>query len=437
MTLAASAASTDQRNPALLIVADDLTGAADCGVVCVKRGLDAVVVLEPDALAAWADVVAIDADTRALQAEAAAEKTARLVAEFGHKKGSLVFKKIDSTLRGHFGVELAATLSARRSAVPDSVVVLAPAFPALGRTTVEGYHFLWGRPLEETEPWRGEGRTARAFLPRMVSDAGLRAQLLPLDRVREGGDALPATMKRLAAKSDVIACDAETEDDLAAVARASLQIGRATIWAGSAGLVGHVVDAAGLRRLQAGHMLAGMAGVQVFVVGSRSAISRRQAAALAALDEVEVVDVDPSASADDLDKVDFKGRFSAALKTGKVVLIWQASEEPPVETAKPRPCGDLAARIADHASRIGALFATGGETARCLLEALDVRALRLVEEIEPGVALSMALGGRDLAVITKAGAFGNDSTMAVCRAAFSRAATASCDLAADHGRVGV
>lgn len=423
-------------NPALLIIADDLTGAADCGVVCTRKGLDAVVLLTPDAQAECTDVLAIDANTRSMQAEAAGIQTARLLATFADSTDTLVFKKIDSTLRGHFGVELAASLSMRREKASRSVVVLAPAFPAMGRTTVDGYQLLWGQPLEETELWRGENRTGRAFLPQLIGEAGLRAELLPLDVVRQGEDALLATMKRLAAQCDVIACDAETEDDLAALARASFQLCRETIWAGSAGLVAHLVDAAGLKRPQPGHAITGIAGAQVFVVGSRSAVSRRQAAALAALDEVEVVDVDPTASAADLDKVDFSGRFSAALDTGKTVLIWQAGEEPPVETAKSRRCDDLASRIAGHKSRIGALFATGGETARCLLEALDVRALRLVEEIEPGVALSLAPGGHDLVVITKAGAFGNDATMAMCRAAFSHVA-ATPRGASHHRRVGV
>jgi 4-hydroxythreonine-4-phosphate dehydrogenase len=270
----------------------------------------------------------------------------------------------------------------------------------------------------------------------MVSDAGLRAGLLPLERVREGDAALLATMKRLAAESDVIACDAETEDDLAALARTSFQLGRAVIWAGSAGLVGHLVEAAGLTGSQPVRRLAAISGAQVFVVGSRSAVSRRQAAAFAALDGVEVIDVDPTASAHELDKADFEARFSSALATRKAVLIWQAGGEPPIETARSKRCGDLATRIANHKSRIGALFATGGETARCLLDALGVRALRLIDEVEPGVALSVAVGGRELAMITKAGAFGNDATMSASRAAFSRAATASRDLAADHGRVG-
>jgi 4-hydroxythreonine-4-phosphate dehydrogenase len=435
MTLSAS--SVIQGVPALLILADDLTGAADCGAVCVARGLDTHVLLAPDALAEGADVLAVDADTRALRAEAAAEKTTRLLTTFGQKKGLLVFKKVDSTLRGHIGVELAATLSVRRRSMPNCVAILAPAFPALGRTTVDGFHFLWGQPLEKTEIWRGEARTGRAFLPGMVSDAGLRAELLPLDRLRGGDAALLTTMKRLAARCDVIACDAETDGDLAAVARASSRLGGETIWAGSAGLVGHLVDAAGLRGARLRHTLAAAGGAQVFVVGSRSTVSRRQAAAFAALDDVEVIDVDPAASADKLDKADFKGRFSSALETGKAVLIWQSGEEPPINAARSRQCSDLAIRIANHKSRIGALFATGGETARCLLQALGVQALRLIGEVEPGVALSVSVGRPELAIVTKAGAFGSEATMALSRAAFSRAARTSRDLAASRGRVGV
>ena len=437
MNAAAPTAAAKGQGPALLIVADDLTGAADCGVACVTRGLDAVVLLVPDPQVEAADVLAIDADTRSLSALAAAEKTTRLLSAFSHLKDCLVFKKIDSTLRGNFGVELAATLLARREMASHCIAVLAPAFPALGRTTIGGRHLLWGRPLEETEPWQAEGRTGRAYLPDLLLDAGLRAELLPLELLRQGGDAPLMAMKRLAGRCDVIVCDAETDDDLATLAKVSFELGRETIWVGSAGLVGPVVDAAGLKRARPGHAFDGATGAQVFVVGSRSTVSRRQASVLAALDDVEVVDVDPTSSAADLDKVDFRGRFSAAIETGKTVLVWQAGERPPVETASSRQCDALAAQIAEQKNRIGGLFATGGETARSLLEALDVRALRLVDEVEPGVALSVDAGGRGLAVITKAGAFGDDATMTACRAIFSGGARAPRDGATHQRRIGV
>ena len=65
-------------------------------------------------------------------------------------------------------------------------------------------------------------------------------------RVR-GGQAWEA-MRDLAGGADVLVCDAETDADLAAIAEASLALGGATIWAGSAGLAGWLVEAMGLAR---------------------------------------------------------------------------------------------------------------------------------------------------------------------------------------------
>jgi D-threonate/D-erythronate kinase len=50
----------------VVIIADDLTGAADCGIVCTAAGLNTVVVLGEisRALELGADAIAFDADTR-------------------------------------------------------------------------------------------------------------------------------------------------------------------------------------------------------------------------------------------------------------------------------------------------------------------------------------------------------------------------------------
>jgi len=102
-------------NPAIAIVADDLTRAADCGVVCTAAGLETVVVLsELFRSRDWAaDVIAVDADTRRASPERAAEVTERIVHELcSHGETPIVYKEIDSTLRGNFAVERG------RSAIP-------------------------------------------------------------------------------------------------------------------------------------------------------------------------------------------------------------------------------------------------------------------------------------------------------------------------------
>jgi 4-hydroxythreonine-4-phosphate dehydrogenase len=45
------------------------------------------------------------------------------------------------------------------------VAIVAPAFPASGRTTRDGHQLLHGRRLETTEVWRHERMAGTAFLP--------------------------------------------------------------------------------------------------------------------------------------------------------------------------------------------------------------------------------------------------------------------------------
>jgi len=61
---------------------------------------------------------------------------------------------------------------------------------------------------------------------------------------------------------------------------------------------------------------------------------------------------------------------------------------------------------------VGGLILTGGETARAILTGWGVHALELVGELEAGIPLSYTLDARPVPVITKAGAFGADDSLA-------------------------
>jgi len=70
---------------------------------------------------------------------------------------------------------------------------------------------------------------------------------------------------------------------------------------------------------------------------------------------------------------------------------------------------------------LGGLVATGGDTARAILDALGIHRLRLVGEVEPGLPFSVADDWvRPLPVITKAGAFGSLQSLVRCREFLSR-----------------
>ncbi len=138
---------------------------------CVNAGLKVVVTLGAPSSSISTDVVVIDADTRGLgPARCYRAGCDQLVQQYARDPDLLLFKKIDSTLRGHLGMELAAVLEARSVVAPRSVAIMAPAFPTYGRTTVEGRQYVYGKLLHETEIWKSE----KAFGRRLHSWHALR-----------------------------------------------------------------------------------------------------------------------------------------------------------------------------------------------------------------------------------------------------------------------
>ncbi len=219
--------------PEVVIVADDLSGAADCAVAFMSTGLTACVLFGDADLNVDADVIAIDAGTRRMSADNAARETRRIFAAIA--PGPLLYKKIDSMLRGHVGVEVAAALDARRASDGRTTAVMAPAFPAMGRTTVSGIQLVRGVPVGNVSAMAG----------------------------------------------DAVIFDAVTESDLRAIADKGLALGVPVIWVGSAGLARHLPIAAGLGRERNEVPPAPEISRPIlFVVGSASSCSVEQAQAL-------------------------------------------------------------------------------------------------------------------------------------------------------------
>ena len=155
----------------------------------------------------------------------------------------------------------------------------------------------------------------------MMSRADLESKLLPIETIR-GGTSIRAAMTDAAERADVLVCDAETEEDLAALAQASLEISVDPVWAGSAGLIGHLLDAADVSRQKPTlpqPMLS--AGPLLFVVGSLSSVSRRQAERLAKEDIVVLAIEEAMLNNNGVCVAALVDRLAAALATGKDVLL--------------------------------------------------------------------------------------------------------------------
>lgn len=410
--------------PQMLIIADDLSGAADCAIACSVSGLSAAVVFGDLHGKISTDVLSIDADTRNLEPHLAAQQTVALLRKYiggyAPAKDLLLFKKVDSTLRGNVGAELAAMLELRRGISLSRqriVAVMAPAFPAGGRTTVEGRQLVYGKPLHESETWQLHAAPCPTRIPTMVQLAGMRPATLPLSLVRSHTDGLRQAMAQLAVAADVLICDAETDDDLRAIATASMVLGRETIWSGSAGLAYHLPLAAGLSgTAYPASPLA--SGPTLLVIGSPSSISRKQVDVLASSSLATVLTLSTNALLAGAKSPEWSKHASAlraTLQDGHDIAVVLEADDP-IDTVKGRALTNaLGVMMAPLAENIGALVATGGETARSVLQAWGVTGLRMIGELEPGVPFSMTENwNRRLPVLTKAGAFGNPQTLLHC-----------------------
>ncbi|MBE7709907.1 MAG: hypothetical protein E7Z93_05625 [Cyanobacteria bacterium SIG32] len=133
------------------IIADDLTGANDTALQFHMRGANTQILLSDDVeplnvlnTQTWA----IPTESRNVTPNEAYEKVKSTTEKFVNVlKADYIYKKIDSTVRGNIAVESLAIL---KTLEWDAVVVI-PAFPLEGRTTVGGYHLLNGVPIERTE----------------------------------------------------------------------------------------------------------------------------------------------------------------------------------------------------------------------------------------------------------------------------------------------
>ena len=158
--------------PNIAILADDLTSAADGAAPFVARGLGASIGRRrfPDQTAA---VVAVDSGSRSATPSRACEAVARWTAQLADR--AVLYKTVDSTLRGHVTKELEACFKASGRAS----LVFAPAFPEAGRTTVKGIQLVDGVPVAESAYGRDPVHPARhSALAELIPDCIRHVTLL-------------------------------------------------------------------------------------------------------------------------------------------------------------------------------------------------------------------------------------------------------------------
>ncbi|GAA3732928.1 four-carbon acid sugar kinase family protein [Streptomyces tremellae] len=414
---------TDQRDAApggvpFAVLADDLTSAAEAAGRLADSGRPASVVLDADAppppdTGAWP---CLDLDTRALApAEAAAlhGRAARRLAG-GGRLG--VYKTMDSSLRGNWPAELAAVLRA----CDRRVAVVAPAYPAYGRHTLDGRQYADGVPVHEGPAGRDPVRPVR--------DPSVAALLAAAGRAAHGlapgglpGARAAALGPAAAGPPRALVVDAASDGDLAEVADAVREVLDRAVVCGSPGLWEALIPAA------PGHAaVPGEPGRALVLVGSLHPVTRRQVARLRA-HGVPVVETARHGTAGAAGEGGGAARAVRRLLREHDTVALVTPE--PAGTGEPggsdtggvrhlRALADAGAACARALPDLG-LVLCGGDTARAVALALGAPAVRVAGSIAPGIPIGTLAGPCARRVITKAGGFGDPSSLVAAVAALT------------------
>ncbi len=364
-------------------LADDLSGALEVAAAFRQAGFPAVVTWSLEGWKACGpdEVVGFTTETRNAPPAAAAAAVMQALAWGRARGGQLLFKKIDSTMRGPVAAELAALATA----LPETTLLFTPANPHAGRIVRKGILHVQGVPVAETDFGRD-----------------------PANPVKESSilGVVPE-----AAQNRTIALDAASDEDLANGIAAREAAGVPWVGVGSGALARALTP-----RLGAAHPTTAVKGARpalppgavLFVCGSAHPANRTQAGVLArerGLPVIEVSPANPGAAA--------RAAVAAIRVHGGVALhiAPRGSDETSSDSRGALAAIVEATRTVVTYTGIRRIMATGGETARALCDAFGIDSLRVLEDIEPGLVLASADNGSGAWLLAiKPGGFGTEAS---------------------------
>lgn len=393
----------------MLIVADDLTGAIDTAVTAQLMKLKPSVHWSiPEGVKD--KVTVIDTETRNLTLKNAQEKMQKVTEKLQNSSEyNIIYKKIDSTLRGHIMMEVKALISAFK----PELVIFNPAFPAVGRTIVDDDLLINEVPVKDTEFARDP--LAPAYTGKITEwfnkNMDMTVYHHPINEI----------------KSDMVllnGChtfDTVTDFHLRSLVKALPDIKKKRIL---------LIGAAAL----ATEFFALYKAVEKPVISFVGSVSQR------AMDQVyyarkhgtKIIKLPVLTMYENKKMVAVIAEALELLEMGQDVIITAAEKKSDYEAALAYEkdknleagtisrfikelMGNLSREIIPKANVSGVL-ATGGDTAISVLQKLEVESTRVENEIVKGFVVSTLEDGKvpNLKIITKAGGFGSESDLYMC-----------------------
>jgi 3-dehydrotetronate 4-kinase len=404
-------------------IADDFTGATDLANTLVRAGMRTVQTIGvpgPGGIEGAPDAVVVALKSRTiLAAEAIAQSLTALDWLRAQGARQIYFKycsTFDSTDAGNIGPVTEALMDA----LGTGFTIACPAFPVNKRTIYLGHLFV-GDVLLSDSPMRDHPLTPMrdANLVRVLArQARRRVGLVSWPVVKRGADSIRAEFARLAANGIGHAVvDAIEDEDLLAIGAACRDLALVTAGSGVALGLPQNFRAQGLlpERHDAG-VLPRVAGKPAVLAGSCSAATHAQVAAMAKTHTA--VALDPLCGRDAAAMAEQAlVAVEADLQAGRPFVIYSTADPAHVAAVQQKLGNARAASLIEDTFSILAktlvergvrrLVVAGGETAGAVVQALNVGALAIGSQIDPGVPWTTSTGMPPLALALKSGNFGS------------------------------
>ncbi len=418
----------------IYVIADDLTGANDTGVQFVKNNYKTMVsILEDESLDIVVpddlDVFVIDTETRETGEKIARNRIKNIFEKLNINKEDIVYKKVDSTLRGNIGHEIEEIMNILKK----DICIFSPSFPSHQRITVGGYLIVQRKPLGLSEySSHNLDQEENSFIPLLLEkQTNFSIGQIDLKEVCRGQETILKKINDLYQKGNqIIVIDSTNDEHLKDIFASSLKLDRPVLFSGSAGLANHFPSIDN-KNEELKIKIENNKGPVIVVAGSRHSIMEGQIKHLKNRVNFTELKIDLEQIFSNKDGIldsytnkclkAIKNNYDLVIHTNtiynerklinkKLMLKYNISFRE-LEIKIKTFLGELTSRIVKN-SYARNLILTGGDIALGVCRELGISNLTILDELLPGIPLTVVnYKNYNLNIVTKAGGFGKEDTL--------------------------
>jgi uncharacterized protein YgbK (DUF1537 family) len=374
----------------IVVIADDFTGAAEIGGIGLRHGLRVAIETEP-VYKTDIDLCVIATDTRSMNSTDAAKFISEITRKISKHKPYLIYKKIDSVLRGNIAEELESQMNV----LGQERSVIIAANPIFNRIIKNGKYYIDEIPLNETH------FSDDAQYP--ISSNDIHQILNPSVRYpvisQKSGDDLP--------EKGLILGDVENLDDLH---KWTLKYNNNTLFAGASGFFNSLLISQQLSKQKGKSYIVPFGEKALFVLGSsfpknHSLLEKMITNGHYHSNMPKEIYQNADYSNNTFDN--WVNDVLSGLKREKKVIvssIHSGSNDPGIFIKIKRIMAELVKRVMDETS-LDEILIEGGSTTSEILNRLKIKRLIPIQEIDTGVIRMEVDGYKDLCLTTKPGSY--------------------------------